>query len=72
MVVCYGICSIKELSFGSKNYNKELKAVECVQVFWATLACFGQSGLISDPQISTKLQNGINDPMIEGQGDFLW
>ena len=31
-----------------------------VQVFWARLACFGQ--FVSDPQISSKLQNGINDP----------
>ena len=60
--MCNGICSVKGLSFGSKDYNKELKTVECVQVFWARLACFGQLGLISDPQISSKLQNGISDP----------
>ena len=60
--MCNGICSIKGLSFGSKDYNKELKTVECVQVFWARLACFGQLGLISDHQISSKLCNGINDP----------
>ena len=30
--------------------------------FWARLAGFGQLGLISDPQISSKLQNGINNP----------
>ena len=53
---------MKGLSFGSKDYNTELKTVECVQVLWARLACFGQLGLISDPQISLKLQNGINDP----------
>ena len=99
--MCNGICSIKGLSFGSKDYNKELKdlrdlpcvqqascleggpllwiwplylhvnqksnddelkTVECVRVFWARLACFGQLGLISDHQISSKLCNGINDP----------
>ena len=47
--------SYKGLSFGSKDYNKELKTVECVQVFWTRLACFGQLGLISDHQISSKL-----------------
>ena len=57
----YLICSIKELFFGSKGYTKELK-LSNVQVFSARLACFGQLGLISDPQISSKLQNRINDP----------
>ena len=33
-----------------------------VQVFWARLSNFGQLGLISDPQIYSKLQNEINDP----------
>ena len=33
-----------------------------VQFFCANLATFGQLGLISDPQISSKLQNGINNP----------
>ena len=33
-----------------------------VQVFWGRLASFGQLGLISDLQISSKLQNRINDP----------
>ena len=33
-----------------------------VQIFWARLASFGQLGHISDPQISSKLPNGINDP----------
>ena len=60
--MCNGICSIKGLSFGNKDYDKELKTVECVQVFWTRLASFGQLGLISDPQISSKLQNGINGP----------
>ena len=54
-------CSIKGLSFGSKDYTKELKTVEC-KVFWVRLASFGELGLISDPKISSKLQNGINDP----------
>ena len=31
-----------------------------VQVFWTRLAFFGRLGLISDPQISSKLQNGFN------------
>ena len=30
------------------------------RVFWDRLASFGQLGLISDPQISSKFQNGIN------------
>ena len=45
-----------------QRQNKELKTVECVQVFWARLACFGQLGLISDPQIFSKLKNIISDP----------
>ena len=45
-----------------QRQNKELKTVECVQVFWARLACFGQLGLISDPQIFSKLKNVISDP----------
>ena len=60
--MCNGICSVKGLSFGGKDYNKELKTIECEQVFWVRLACFGLLGLISDPQISSKLQNGISDP----------
>ena len=32
------------------------------RVFWDRLASFGQLGLNSDPQISSKFQNGINDP----------
>ena len=32
------------------------------RVFWDRLASFGPLGLISDPQISSKFQNGINDP----------
>ena len=59
--MCSGICFIKGLFFGSKDYTKELKTVECTS-FLARLACFGQLGLISDPQILSKLQNGINDP----------
>ena len=38
------------------------RKMSSVQVFWARLASFGQIGLSSDPQISSKLQNGINDP----------
>ena len=30
--------------------------------FWARLVSFGLLGLISDPQISSKLQNEINGP----------
>ena len=33
-----------------------------VQVFRVRLVNFGKLGLISDPQISSKLQNRINDP----------
>ena len=40
-------------SFGGK--------LSSVQVFWGRLASYGQIGLISDPQIYSKLQNGIND-----------
>ena len=49
-----------------------------VQVFWARLISFGRLSLISDPQTSSKLQNGINNPkglenkiytMMKGQGD---
>ena len=74
------LCAIKGLSFGSKDYNKELKTVECVHIFWTRLACFGQLGLISDPQISQKLQNGFNDAkglenkiytMMKGRKTFL-
>ena len=32
------------------------------RVFWDRLASFSQLGLISDTQISSKFQNGINDP----------
>ena len=41
--------------FYKKSYSlKELKTVEC-KVFWTRLASFGQLGLTSDPQISSKL-----------------
>ena len=36
--------------------------LSCVQGFWARLDSFGQLGPISDPQIFSKLKNGINDP----------
>ena len=52
-----GICSIKGLSFerteNCRVYNK---------FYGPDLASFGQLGFISDPQMSSKLQNGINDP----------
>ena len=38
------------------------KRIENCRVFYVRQASFGQLGLISDPQISSKLQNGINDP----------
>ena len=102
------ICSIKRLSFGNKDYTKELKNCRVYKsrkenpqkltqlnsrshprhlvgkrtaqkdtiiditsdsqvnsnspVCWVSLASFGQLGLISDPQVFLKLQNGINDP----------
>ena len=68
----------KRLSFESKDCTKELK-LSSVLVFWARLLSFGQLGLISEPQISSKLQNGINDPkglenkiysMMKGRGHF--
>ena len=37
------ICSIERLSFGSKDYNKELKTVECTSFL-------GQTTLIQDVQ----------------------
>ena len=52
------IYSIKGLSFGSKITPKNLKTVECTS-FFVRLASFGQIGLISDHQISSKLQNEI-------------
>ena len=50
----------KRVILGSKNYTKELNTVECTS-FRAKLASFGQLGLISESQICSKLQNGIND-----------
>ena len=41
--------------FLTYSYTKELKTVECTS-FLARLASFGQLGLISDPQISSKRQ----------------
>ena len=35
------ICSIKGLSFGSKDYTKELKTVECTS-FLGKISQFGQ------------------------------
>ena len=55
------ICSLNGLSFGSNDCTKELKTIEWSS-FWVGLANFGQKGLISDPKISSKLRNGINDP----------
>ena len=39
-VVKFNIYFIKGLSFGSKDYTKELKTVECTKVFRARLANF--------------------------------
>ena len=44
-----------------EHYTKEMK-LSSVQGFLARHASFGQLGYICDPQISSKLQNGINDP----------
>ena len=58
---------------------QELKTVECTN-FLARLASFGHLGPMSDLQISSKLQNGINDPkglenkvytMMKGRETFL-
>ena len=32
------------------------------RIFWDRLDSFGQLSLINDPQISSKFQNGIDDP----------
>ena len=50
--------------FHLDNFEVSLyhRAAISVQVFWARLASFGQCRLISDPQISSKLQHRINDP----------
>ena len=51
----------KKITFGSKDTPKNGK-LSSVQVFWDRLASISQLGLTSDPQISSKLQNGSNDP----------
>ena len=56
------IFSIKVLVFGSKDYTKEQKTVEYTGFLGQTIAGFDQLGLGSDPEISSKLRNGINDP----------
>ena len=55
------ICSVKGYPFEARITPKNCK-LSSVQVSWARLASFGQLGLFSDPQISSKFQNGINDP----------
>ena len=52
------ICSIRGLAYGSKDYTKELKTVGCT-IFLGQTSWFRP---ISEPQISSKLQNGINGP----------
>ena len=54
-------CSIKGYPLEARIKPKNLQ-FSSVQVFWARLPGFAQLSLISDPQISSKLQNGINDP----------
>ena len=46
---------------GCVQWNMLYKRLS-IQVFLARLASCGKLGLISNPQISSKLQNGINDP----------
>ena len=53
----------------NKDYPLEARStpknrkLSSAKVFWARLPSrFGQLGLISDPQISSRLQNKINDP----------
>ena len=50
------------------DYTKEL---QMYKFFWARLASFGQLGLISDPQIFSKLQNGINDPKGQENKNYI-
>ena len=50
----------KMVSFGSKEYAKELK-VKSVQHFRARLASFSHLCLIIDPQMDSKFLNEIHD-----------
>ena len=52
----------KRVIFWKQGLHQRTENFPSVQVFWARLASFDQLGLISDPQIPSKLQNGINDP----------
>ena len=51
----------KRLSFASIDNTKNLKTVECTS-FLGQTSYFRLLNLISGPQISSKLSNGINDP----------
>ena len=51
---------LKMLSFGSKDYTKELK-VKSVQIVWAILGSFNQLSNITDLLLCSKFHNRIHN-----------
>ena len=52
----------KRVILWKQGLHQRTKNCRAYRFFWARLASFGQFGLISDPHIPPKLQNGTNDP----------
>ena len=43
------------MTYESNEHTRETEPTQCVNIFEAKLAGFGQSGLISDPDIFSKI-----------------
>ena len=43
------------MTYESNEHTRETEPTQCVNIFEAELADFGQSGLISDPDIFSKI-----------------